>query len=61
MTVRWKDSLAIFLLIVVVGTILHAAILWMLGRDMSRLGDLKSFDVLLFTAAFVGLGMGSRN
>ncbi len=60
MTVRWKDSLAICLLIVVVGMTLHAAILWMFGQDMSSLGDLKSLGVLSFTAAVVGFGIGSR-
>ena len=60
MTMKWKAGLSRFLVVLAIGLVARAAILWFFRHDESRLGDIESLGVLMMIAAFAGLSAGER-
>ncbi len=60
MTAKWKAGLSTFLVVLVLGLMAHAGVLWLVRHDESRFGDVESLGVLIMMAAFAGLSAGER-
>jgi hypothetical protein len=60
MTAKWKAGTTTFMVVLLIGLIARAAMLWLFRHDESRFGDMESLGVLVMFAAFAGLGAGSR-